>query len=97
MTLILMVATVAVLAFLGLSCRRAQLDLQEQICDCLHAQSFRGTPPHPRGVPEAVGFGAAPVEIGPAGPVLSRIDGGGAGACDSGRRGHRHLRVVSAG
>ena len=52
MTLILVGATIAVLVFLGLSCRRAQLDLQEQICDCLHAE-----------VPAAVGYGPGPVEI----------------------------------
>jgi hypothetical protein len=86
MTLILMVATVALLAFLGLSCRQAQLDLQEQICDCLHAA-----------VPAAVGFGAAPVEIGPAGPVLVPLDGGRAGAGAPRAHRHRHLRVVRAG
>ena len=52
MTLILVGATIAVLVFLGLSCRRAQLDLQEQICDCLRAE-----------VPAAVGYGAGPVEL----------------------------------
>jgi len=46
MTLILMLATFAVLTFLGLSCRRARLDLEEQICDCLHPA-----------VPAAVGVG----------------------------------------
>jgi hypothetical protein len=86
MTLILMLATVAVLTFLGLSCRRARLDLEEQICDCLHTT-----------VPAAVGFGAAPVEIGPAGPVLTRIDGGREGADAPGGHGRRHLRVVGAG
>ena len=55
MTLILVGATIAVLVFLGLSCRRARLDLEEQICDCLHAT-----------VPAAVGYGGAPVEAGPA-------------------------------
>ena len=52
MTLILVGATIAVLVFLGLSCRRAQLDLEEQICDCLHAT-----------VPVAVGYGPAPAEV----------------------------------
>ena len=86
MTLILMLATAAVLTFLGLSCRRAQLDLEEQICDCLH------TP-----VPAAVGFGATPVEVVPAGPVLIRIDGGWEGPCAPAGPGRRHLRVVGAG
>ena len=36
MTLILMVATFALLTCLGVSCRRAQLDLEEQLCECLH-------------------------------------------------------------
>jgi hypothetical protein len=49
MTLILMVATFAVLTCLGVSCRRARLDLEEQLCDCL---------PAPAAV--AVGFGAGP-------------------------------------
>jgi len=52
MTLILVGATTAVLVFLGLSCRRAQLDLEEQICDCLHAA-----------VPAAVGYGPGPVDL----------------------------------
>jgi len=52
MTLILVGATIAVLLFLGLSCRRARLDLEEQICDCLHAA-----------VPAAVGYGPAPVDL----------------------------------
>ena len=52
MTLILVGATTAVLVFLGLSCRRARLDLEEQICDCLHAA-----------VPAAVGYGPAPVDL----------------------------------
>jgi hypothetical protein len=87
MTLILVVATVAVLVCLGLSCRRARLDLEEQICDCLHAA-----------VPAAVGYGSGPVEGGPAGPApLTGIDGGRAGAGAHGRHGHRHLRVVRAG
>jgi hypothetical protein len=51
MTLILVGATAAVLVFLGLSCRRARLDLEEQICECVHAA-----------VPEAVGFGPVPVD-----------------------------------
>ena len=52
MTLILVGATIAVLLFLGLSCRRARLDLEEQICDCLHAA-----------VPAAVGYGPTPVDL----------------------------------
>src|SRR2546426_134762 len=52
MTLILVGATIAVLVFLGLSCRRAQLDLPEQICDCLPAQG-----------PAALGYGAGPGEL----------------------------------
>jgi len=51
MTLILVGATIAVLVFLGLSCRRARLDLEEEICDRLQAT-----------VPIAVGFGPAPAE-----------------------------------
>jgi hypothetical protein len=85
MTLILMLATFAVLTFLGLSCRRARLELEEQMCDCLHPA-----------VPAAVGFGAGPLEIGPVGPVLTRIDGGREGACAPGAHGRRHLRVVGA-
>jgi len=52
MTLILMGATAALLVFLGLSCRRARLDLEEEICDCLHAA-----------VPQAVGYGLPPVDL----------------------------------
>ena len=85
MTLILTIATLALLTFLGLSCRRAQLDLEEQLCECLQ------TP-----VAAAVGFGADAIEIVPSGPVLTRIDGGREAGCGSaGRR--RHLRVVGAG
>ena len=86
MTLILMVATAALLGFLGLSCRRARLELEEQICDCLH-------PP----VPAAVGFGADPVELVPAGLMLTRIDGGREGTRAPAGHGGRHLRVVGAG
>ena len=84
MTLILTIATLAVLTFLGLSCRRAQLDLEEQLCECLQAP-----------VAAAVGFGPNRVEVVPAPPVLTGLDGGreGAGApTRDGRR--RHLRVV---
>ena len=87
MTWILMGATCALLTFLGLSCRRAQLDLEEQLCECLQ------TP-----VAAAVGFGPNRVELVPAGPVLTGIDGGreAAGAsAGPGRR--RHLHVVEAG
>ena len=84
MTLILTIATLAVLTFLGLSCRRAQLDLEEQICDCLQ------TP-----VAAAVGFGPNRVELVPAHPVLTGLDGGGESAGASVRYGRRrHLRVV---
>ena len=83
MTLILMLATFVVLTFLGLSCRRARLDLEEQICDCLHATA-----------PAAVGYGPGPAEIG---PRLTGVDGGRVGAGGGGRQGHRHLRVVRAG
>jgi hypothetical protein len=86
MTWILMGATFAVLTVLGVSCRRARLDLEEQLCECLQAP-----------VAAAVGFGAAAVEAVPAPPVLIRIDGGGRrGGCTTGQRGERHLRVVSA-
>ena len=86
MTWILMGATFAVLTVLGVSCRRARLDLEEQLCECLQEP-----------VATAVGFGAVAVEAVPAPPVLIRIDGGGRpGACAVGR-GERHLRVVSAG
>lgn len=73
MTLILVGATIAVLVFLGLSCRRARLDLEEQSCDCLHAA-----------VPQAVGYGPAPVD------VAGDFDG-------LARRGRRHLHLVKAG
>ena len=86
MTLILVVATVAVLVFLGVSCRRARLDLEEQICDCLHAT-----------VPAAVGYGPGPVEAGQSAPGLTGIDGGRVGAGGPAGRTHRHLRVVRAG
>ena len=83
MTLILTIATLAVLTFLGLSCRRARLDLEEQICECQ-------TP-----VATAVGFGLNRVELVPATPVLTGIDGGRASTGASGRAGRRHhLRVV---
>ena len=92
MTLILVGATIAVLVFLGLSCRRARLDLEEQMCDCLHAA-----------VPAAVGYGPygpAPVEVGPVGPAGPVLTGMGGGRNGGGpRAGHRrrHLRVVRAG
>ena len=35
MTLLLTIATLALLTFLGLSCRRARLDLEDQLCECL--------------------------------------------------------------
>ena len=84
MTLILTIATLAVLTFLGLSCRRAQLDLEEQICECLQ------TP-----VAAAVGFGPNRVELVPAHPVLTGLDGGRRGTGAPTRPGRRrHLRVV---
>ena len=83
MTFVLVGATATVLVFLGLSCRRARLDLEEQICDCLHATA-----------PAAVGYGPGPAEIG---PRLTGVDGGRVGAGGGGRQGHRHLRVVRAG
>ena len=82
MTLILTIATLAVLTFLGLSCRRAQLELAEQICECAQIP-----------VAAAVGFGPDRVELMPAHPVLTGIDGGREGI--SVRYGRRpHLRVV---
>ena len=84
MTLILTIATLALLTFLGLSCRRAQLDLEEELCECLQ------TP-----VAAAVGFGPNRVELVPAHPVLTGLDGGREGAGGSVRQGRRrHLRVV---
>ena len=84
MTLILTIATLAVLTFLGLSCRRAQLDLEEQICEC------QQTP-----VAAAVGFGPNRVELVPAHPVLTGLDGGRDSAGASVRYGRQcHLRVV---
>ena len=86
MTLILMVATLGMLTFLGLSCRRARLDLEEQICECLHNP-----------VPAAVGYGGHGVDLVPATPVLTGIDGGRQGA-DLARHGRpHHLRVVKVG
>jgi hypothetical protein len=83
MTLMLMIATLAVLTFLGLSCRRARLDLEEELCECLQ-------PP----VAAAVGYGRNRVELVPAGPVLTGIDGGGAGRPPARAVRRRHLRVV---
>jgi len=81
MTLMLTIATLAVLTFLGLSCRRARLDLEEELCECLQ------TP-----VAAAVGFGPNRVELVPARPVLTGLDGGREGGNRPIRR--RHLRVV---
>jgi hypothetical protein len=84
MTLILTIATLAVLTFLGLSCRRAQLDLEDQLCECLQ------TP-----VAAAVGFGPNRVELLPARPVLTGLEGGRESTAASARPGRRrHLRVV---
>ena len=83
MTLILTIATLALLTFLGLSCRRARLDLEEQLCECAQAP-----------VAAAAGFGPSRLELVPLPPVLIALDGG----CDPGRaaRGGRrvHLQVV---
>ena len=89
MTWILMGATFGMLTVLGVSCRRARLDLEEQLCECLQAP-----------VPAAVGFGPVPMDAVPidAVPVLTGIEGGrqsGGGGARGG--GDRHLRVVSAG
>jgi hypothetical protein len=84
-TLILMVATLGMLTFLGVSCRRARLDLEEQICECLHNP-----------VAAAVGYGGRGVELVPVAPVLTGIDGGRQGPGGSAARRH-HLRVVKAG
>ncbi len=65
MTLILMIATLALLTFLGLSCRRARLDLEDQLCECVQVP-----------VAAAVGFGPSRVELVPIPPVLIAIDGG---------------------
>ena len=92
MTWILMGATFAVLTVLGVSCRRARLDLEEQLCECAQAP-----------VAAAVGFGPNPVELVPLPPVLIALDGGRpggsgvstgekAGRASSARRGH--LQVV---
>ncbi len=84
MTLILTIATLAVLTFLGLSCRRAQLELEEQLCECL-----------PPPVAAAVGFGPSRVELVPAHPALTGLEGGRDSSATTARRGRRpHLRVV---
>ena len=87
MTSILIVATAAVLVFLGASCRRARLDLEEQLCDCLE----------PR-VPAAVGYdGADAGAVGRPRPALTGIAGGRTGCSDPAGHRRRHLRVVRAG
>ena len=89
MTSILVVATAAVLVFLGASCRRARLDLEEQLCDCLE----------PR-VPAAVGGdgpGPGAGALGRPHPALTGIAGGRTGCSDPAGHRHRHLRVVRAG
>lgn len=88
MTWILMGATFAMLTVLGVSCRRARLDLEEQLCECLQAP-----------VAAAAGFGAVTVDAVPAVPVLTGIEGGRRTGCSGVARsiGDRHLRVVSAG
>lgn len=89
MTSILIVATAAVLVFLGASCRRARLDLEEQLCDCLEP------------VPAAVGYGhgGRAAGAGPGSrprPALTGIDGGRTGCSDPAGHRRRHLRVVRA-
>ena len=85
MTLLLMGATFALLTVLGIACRRARLDLEEQVCECLHSP-----------VAAAVGYGGR-VELVPAAPVLIGIDGGRrAGRAPTGQ-GRGHLQVVEAG
>jgi hypothetical protein len=85
-TLILMAATFALLTFLGVSCRRARLDLEEQLCECLHNP-----------MAAAVGYGGHRVELVSAAPVLTGIEGGRHGSGGAAGRGDRHLRVVEAG
>ena len=86
MTWILLGATGALLTILGVSCRRARLDLEEQLCECLQ------TP-----VAAAVGFGAHSVQFVPTGPVLTGLDGGREAACaHAGSARQRHLHVVGA-
>jgi hypothetical protein len=86
-TLILMGATFALLTCLGVSCRRARLDLEDQICECLRNP-----------VAAAVGYGGGGVELAPATPMLTGLPGGrqGGGAPLATRR-RRHLQVVEAG
>ena len=93
MTWILMGATFAMLTVLGVSCRRARLDLEEQLCECT-----------PAPVAAAVGFGPNRVGLVPMPPVLIAIDGGLPGgpglspeqkAASNARSGRRsHLQVV---
>ncbi len=86
MTSILVVATAAVLVFLGVSCRRARLDLEEQLCDGLEPA-----------VQAAVGYGGDAGAGGRARPALTGIDGGGTGGGGPAAHRHRHLRVVRPG
>ena len=87
MTLILMGATFALLTCLGVSCRRARLDLEDQICECLRNP-----------VAAAVGYGGGGVELAPATPTLTGLPGGrqGGGVPPATRR-RRHLQVVEVG
>ncbi len=83
MTLILMSATLALLTVLGIACRRARLDLEEQLCECI-----------PAPVAAAVGCGPGRVELVPIPPVLIALDGGRDPGSAGGRQGRRvHLRV----
>jgi hypothetical protein len=87
MTSILIVATAAVLVFLGVSCRRARLDLEEQLCDCLEPA-----------VVAAVGYGGGDGSAGGGRrPALTGIDGGRTGCGGPAGHRHRHLRGVQAG
>jgi hypothetical protein len=97
MTLILTIATLALLTFLGFSCRRARLDLEDQLCECAQAP-----------MAAAAGFGPSPVELVPLPPVLIALDGGlpggpgvppgkNAARATGGRGGRRvHLQVVES-
>ena len=84
-TITLLGATFAMLTVLGVSCRRARLDLEEQLCECLRAPGAAAVNAGPAGPP----VGAV--------PALIRIEGGRPAGGAPGRRADRHLRVVRAG